>query len=149
MDACVRVGSGVIFENHCDMPGGSVKMSGFAGLDGAPGKVVCTFLRLIAERGLSSTAMGFVDLGLGVVMVAEERLGVVDVAGVGISGGVACEGTTGRAAVLAQESSGGKLLVVGDWEGGGRFLVGVAGAPWLPLDAASCACATASCCSSC
>ena len=59
-------------ENHCDMPGGSVKMSGFAGLAGAPGKVVCTFLRLIAERGISSTAMGFVDLGLGVVIVAGE-----------------------------------------------------------------------------
>ena len=63
-----------------------MKMSGFAGLVGAPGKVVCTFLRLIAERGLSSTAMGFVDLGLGVVIVAGGGLGVVDVAGVGMSG---------------------------------------------------------------
>ena len=62
---------------------------------------------------------------------------------------MACEGATGRAAVLVQEFSGGMLLVVGDGEGGGRFLVGVAGAPWLPLDAASCACAMASCCSSC
>ena len=71
------------------MPGGSIKMSGFAGFAGAPGKVVCTFLRLIAERGLSSTAMGFVDLGLGVV--TEVGLGVLDVAGVGmgVSGGVA------------------------------------------------------------
>ena len=107
-------------------------MSGFAGLVGAPGKVVCTFLRLIAERGLSSTAMGFVDLGLGVVIVAGVGLGVLDVAGVGmgVSGGVACEGATGRAAVLVQGFfSGGMLLIVGDWEEGGRFLVGVAGAP--------------------
>ena len=43
----------------------------------------------------------------------------------------------------------GVLLIVGDGEGGGRFLVGVAGGSWLPLDAASCACAAASCCSSC
>ena len=53
-----------------------MKMSGFAGLVGAPGKVVRTFLRLIAERGLSSTAMGFVDLGLGVVIVAGVGMGV-------------------------------------------------------------------------
>ena len=70
------------------MPDGSVKMSGFAGFAGAPGRVVCTFLRLIADCGLSSTAMGFVDLGQGVIGVTV-GLGVLGGAGVGVSGGVA------------------------------------------------------------
>ena len=63
-----------------------MKMSGFAGFAGAPGRVVCTFLRLIADYGLSSTAMGFVDLGQGVVIGVAVGLGGT---GVGVSGGVA------------------------------------------------------------
>ena len=64
-------------------------------------------------------------------MVTEVGLGVLDVAGVGtgVSGGVAWEGATGRAAILMQGISGGVLVIVGEGEGGGRFLVGVAGAP--------------------
>ena len=61
-------------------------MSGFAGFVGAPGRVVCTFLRLIADCGLSSTAMGLDDLDDGVLKGVAVGLGGT---GVGVSVGVA------------------------------------------------------------
>ena len=61
-------------------------MSGFAGFFDAPGRVFCTFLRLIADCGLSSTAMGLVDLDDGVLKGVAVGLGGT---GVGVSVGVA------------------------------------------------------------
>ena len=75
-----------------------MQISGFVGFGGAPGRVVCTFLRLRADCGLSSTAMGLDGLGVGVF-----------------------EG------LLSLCGGGGVLLMAGDGEGCGRFLIGVAG----------------------
>ena len=61
-------------------------MSGFAGFAGAPGRVVCIFLRLRADCGLSSTAMGLDNLGDGVLTGAAAEVGGL---GVGVSAGVA------------------------------------------------------------
>ena len=100
-----------------------MKISGFAGFCGAPGKVVCTFLRFKADCGLSSTAMGL--LGGGALGGAAVEVGGL---GVGMSVDVTWDDATGRAACfLSALGGGGVLLMVGDGEGGGRFLMGVAG----------------------
>ena len=63
-----------------------MKISGFVGFGGAPGRVVCTFLRFRADCGLSSTAMGLCVLGGGVLTGAAVEVGGL---GVGVSAGVA------------------------------------------------------------
>ena len=85
LDACFGVSPGKVLREPLRCARWLCENVRFCRFAGAPGRVVCTFLRFRADCGLSSTAMGLEDLGDGVLTGTAVDVGGV---GVGVSAGL-------------------------------------------------------------